>query len=119
MDHYWSNTARRKESVAKGLNGNNPCDQQSGVHKKYPNNRLEIQKKQSRTEIRENTSVKKSNKVSETPTQSKLRMNKKNPSVRSMQPIKSVRCLPRKSKPVTQKVMLSNTQLLRKDLLET
>ena len=38
-----------------------------------------------------------------------------------MQIIKSLRCLPSKSKPVTQKLILSNTQLLQMDLgdLET
>ena len=33
-----------------------------------------------------------------------------------MQLLKSMRCLPRKNKPVTQKLLLSNAQLLRKDL---
>ena len=82
MDHYWSNTERRKESLAKVINSNNPCIQQSRVHRKSQGNSLEIQKKQSKTETRRNASVKKSNKVSETPTQSKLSMNRKNLSVR-------------------------------------
>ena len=80
MDHYWSKTERRKESLAKVRNNNNPCNQQSGVHRKSQSNSLEIQKKQKET--RKNSSVKKSNKVSETPPQSKLSMNRKNPSVR-------------------------------------
>ena len=66
----------------KGINSNNPCNQQSRVYRKSQNNSLEIQKKQSKTETRKNTSVKKSNKVSETRTQLKLSMNRKNPSVR-------------------------------------
>ena len=82
MDHYWSNTDRRKESLAKSINSNNPCNLQSRVHRKSQNNSLEIQKKQSKREIRKKTSVKKSNKVSETRTQSKLSMNRKNPSIR-------------------------------------
>ena len=87
---------------------------------KSPNNSLEIQKNQSKTDIRKNTSVKKSNKLSETPTQSNLSMNRKNASVVEYAVNQKSGCLPRKSKPVTQKVM-SNTQLLRKDLgnLET
>ena len=48
MDHYWS------------------TNQQSRVHSKSQSNSLEIQMKQSKTETRKNTSVKKSNKVSET-----------------------------------------------------
>ena len=67
MDNYWSNTERRKESLAKIINSNNPCNQQSRVHRKSQSNNLEIQK---------------SNKVSEAPTQSKLTMNRKNLSVR-------------------------------------
>ena len=82
MDHYWSNTERRKESLVKGINSDNPCNQQSRVHRKSQNNSLEIQKKQSKTETRKNTSVKKSNQVSETQTQSTLNMNRKNPSIR-------------------------------------
>ena len=34
MDHYWSNTERRKESLVKDINSNNPCNQQSRVHRK-------------------------------------------------------------------------------------
>ena len=68
MDHYWSNTERRKESLVKGINSNNPCNQQSRVHRKSQNNSLEIQKKQSKTETRKNTSVKKSNQVRKTQT---------------------------------------------------
>ena len=46
----------------------------------------------------------------ETRTQSKLSVNRKNPSVRKyIANQRSLRCLPRKSKPVTQKLMLSNT----------
>ena len=82
IDHYCSNTERRKESLAKVRHNNNPCNQQSRVHRKSQSNSLEIQKKLSKTETRKNTSVKKSNKVSETPTKSKLSMNRKNPSVR-------------------------------------
>ena len=82
MDHYWSNTERRKESLAKVRNNNNPCNQQSRVHRKSQSNSLEIQKKQSKTETRKNTSVEKSSKVSETSTQSKLSMNRKNSNVR-------------------------------------
>ena len=82
MDRYWSNTERRKESLVKGINSDNPCNQQSRVHRKSQNNSLEIQKKQSKTETRKNTSVKKSNQVSETQTQSTLNMNRKNPSIR-------------------------------------
>ena len=78
MDHYWSNTERRKESLVKDINSNNPCNQQSRVHRKSHTKSLEIQKKQSKTKTRKNTSVKKSNKVSETQTQSKLSMNRKN-----------------------------------------
>ena len=120
-DNYWSNTERRKESLVKGKNSNNPCNQQSRVHRKSKHNSLEIQKKQSKTEARKNTFVKKSNKVGENRTQSKFSMNRKNPKVRNMQIIKSLRCLPWKTKLVTQKLMLQNTQLLRKDLgnLET
>ena len=66
----------------KGINSNNPCNQQSRVYRKSQNNSLEIQKKQSKTETRKNTSVKKSNKVSETRTQLKWSMNRKNPTVR-------------------------------------
>ena len=118
MDHYWGNIERRKENLVKGLNSKNPCNQQSGVHRKSLNNSLETQKNYSISEIRKNTSVKKSNKVSETSTQSKLSMNRKNPAVRKyMQSIKVLICLLRKSKPVTQKVM-SNTQVLRKDLMD-
>ena len=68
MDHYWSNTERRKESLVKGINSNNAFNQQSRVHSKSQNSSLEIQKKQSKTEIRKNTSVKKSNKVHKTQT---------------------------------------------------
>ena len=82
MDYYWSNTERRKDSLVKGTNSNNPCKQQSRVHRKSQNNSSDIQKKQSKTETRKNNSVKKSNKVSETRTQSKLSINRKNPSVR-------------------------------------
>ena len=82
MDYYWSNTERRKDSLVKGTNSNNPCNQQSRVHRKSQNNSSEIQKKQSKTETRKNNSVKKSNKVCETRTQSKLSINRKNPSVR-------------------------------------
>ena len=82
MDHYWSNTERRKKSLVKGINSNNLCNQQSRVNRKSQNNSLEIQKKQSKIGTRKNTSVKKSNKVSKTGTQSKLSMNRKNPSVR-------------------------------------
>ena len=78
MDHYWSNTERRKESLVKDINSNNPCNLQSRVHRKRHTKSLEIQKKQSKTKTRKNTSVKKSNKVSETQTQSKLSMNRKN-----------------------------------------
>ena len=49
MDHDWSYTERRKKSLAKGINSNNPCNQQSRVHRKSPNDSLEIQKKQSKT----------------------------------------------------------------------
>ena len=48
---------------------------------KSPISSLEIRKNQSKTDIRKNTSVKKSNKLSETPTQSNLSINRKNPSV--------------------------------------
>ena len=82
MDRYWSNTERRKESLAKGIDRNNPCNQQSRVHRKSKYNSLEIQKKQSNIGTRKNTSVKKPNEVSENRTQSKLSMNRKNPSVR-------------------------------------
>ena len=82
MDHYWSNTERRKEALAKGINSNSPCNQQSRVHRKSQSNSLEIQKKQSKKETRKSISAKKSNKVSETPTQWKLNMNRKNPRVR-------------------------------------
>ena len=82
MHHYWSNTERRKEHLAKGVNSNNPCNQDSRVDRKSHNDSLQIQKKLSETETEKNTSVKKSNKVSETRTQSKLIMNRKNPSVR-------------------------------------
>ena len=68
MDHYWSNTERRKESLVKGINSNNAFNQQSRLHSKSQNSSLEIQKKQSKTEIRKNTSVKKSNKVHKTRT---------------------------------------------------
>ena len=34
MDHYWSNTERRKKSLVKDINSNNPCNQQSRVHRK-------------------------------------------------------------------------------------
>ena len=81
-DHYWSNTERRKESLVKGKNSNNPCNQQSRVHRKSKHNSLEIQKKQSKTETRKNIFVKKSNKVGENRTQSKFSMNRKNPKVR-------------------------------------
>ena len=57
MDHYWSNTERRKQSLVKGINSKNPCKQQSRVYRKSQNNSLEIQEKQSKTETRENTSV--------------------------------------------------------------
>ena len=53
--HCWSNTERRKESLVKGINSKNPCNQQSRIHRKSQNNRLEIQKKQSKTEIWKNT----------------------------------------------------------------
>ena len=66
MDYYWSNTDRKKESLVKGINSNNPCNRLSRVHRKIQKNSLEIEKKQSKTEISKNTSVKKSNKVSET-----------------------------------------------------
>ena len=66
----------------KGINSNNPCNQQGGVHRKSQNSSLEIKKKQSKTGVRKNTSIKKSNKVCEAPTQSKLSMNRKNPSIR-------------------------------------
>ena len=82
MDHYWSNTERRKESLIEGINSNNQCNQQSRVYRKIQNNSLEIQKKQSKTETRKDISVKKSNKVNETRTQSKLSMNRINPSIR-------------------------------------
>ena len=81
MNHYWSNTERRKESLVKVRKSNNPCNQQSRVHRKSQSNSLEIQKKQSKTETR-NSSVKKSNKVSDSPTQPKLSMNRKSPHVR-------------------------------------
>ena len=81
-DHYWSNTERRKESLVKGINSKNPCNQQSRIHRKSQNNHLEIQKKQSKTEIWKNTSVKKSNKVSGAQTQSNLSMNRRNPNIR-------------------------------------
>ena len=68
MDHYWSNTERRKESLVKGINSNNAFNQQSRVHSKSQNSSLEIQKKQSKTEIRKNTSFKKSSKVDKTRT---------------------------------------------------
>ena len=82
MHHYWSKTKRRKESLAKGINSNIPCNQQSRVHRKSQSKSLGIQKKQTKTGTRKRTSVKKSNKVSETPTQSKLSMIRRNPSVR-------------------------------------
>ena len=66
MDHYWSNTERRKESLVKGMNSNNACNEQSRVHRKSQNSSLQIQKKQSKTEIRKKTSFEKSNKVSQT-----------------------------------------------------
>ena len=49
MGHDWSPTPRMKESPVKGINSNNPCNQKSGLHRKSPNNGLEIQKKQSKT----------------------------------------------------------------------
>ena len=52
----------------KGINSNNAFNQQSRVHSKSQNSSLEIQKKQSKTEIRKNTSVKKSSKVDKTRT---------------------------------------------------
>ena len=82
IDHYWSNAKRRKERLPKGISSNNPCNQQSRVHRKSQSNSLEIQKKQSKAETLNNTSVKKSNKVTETTIQSKLSMIRKNPSVR-------------------------------------
>ena len=82
MHHYWSNTERRKECLVKGVNSNNPCNQDRRVDRKSHNNSLQIQKKQSETETKKNTSVKKSNKVSETRTQSKLSMNSKHPRIR-------------------------------------
>lgn len=63
MDHEWSNTERRKENLVKGIYSNNPYKQQIGVHRKNPNNSLEIQKSPCKTEIRKKTLVKKSNKV--------------------------------------------------------
>ena len=82
MDHYWSNTESTKESLTEGINSNNQCNQQSRVYRKIQKNSLEIQKKQSKTETRKDISVKKSNKVNETRTQSKLSMNRINPSIR-------------------------------------
>ena len=66
----------------KGINSNNPCNQQIIVHRKSQNHSLKIQKKQSKTETRKNSSVKKSNKVSETRPLSKLSMSRINPSIR-------------------------------------
>ena len=80
IDHY--NTKRRKKRLPRGINSNNPCNQQSRVHRKSQSNSLEVQKKQSKAETLKNTSVKKSNKVTESTTQSKLSMIRKNPSVR-------------------------------------
>ena len=51
MDHEWKHIERRKENLAKGINSSNPCNQQSGVHRRNPNNSLEVQKNQSKTEI--------------------------------------------------------------------
>lgn len=75
MDHDWSHTERRKQSLAKAINNNNPWNQQTVVHRKIPNNSLDIQKKQSKTEIRNKTSFKKSDKMNENSPQTKLSMN--------------------------------------------
>ena len=72
---------RRKKRLAKGINSNNPHNQQSGVHRTSPNNILKIQRKQSKTDIKKKTSFKKCNKVNETPIQSQLSMNRNNPSI--------------------------------------
>ena len=65
----------------KGINSNNPSNQQIRVQRKSQNNSLEIQKKQSKTETRKNNFVEKFIKVGETRTLSKS-MNKISPSIR-------------------------------------
>ena len=102
----------------KGINSNNPCNQQSGVHRKIYNNNLEIEKKQSKTELRKNTSFKKSNKVSETPTQSNLKMNRKNPSIRKYAVNQKSEMSTKVKQDSYPEIMLSNTQILRKDLMD-
>ena len=101
----------------KGINSNNPCNQQGGVHRKSYNNNLEIEKKQSKTELRKNTSFKKSNKVSETPTQSNLKMNRKNRSIRKYAVNQKSEMSTKVKQDSYPEIMLSNTQILRKDLM--
>ena len=72
----------KKESLVKGINSNNPSNQQIRVQRKSQNNSLEIQKKQGKTETRKNNFVEKFIKVGETRTLSKLSMNKISPSIR-------------------------------------